>query len=83
MKSNKKYVFFFDLLPLSVPCCRSAKFYLNMTGCPQRSAYTLLLTKEFAFESFPVHRLCIVMLVTCHADAKTFFKKVYLFNVRY
>ena len=32
MKSNEKYVFFFDLLPPSVPCCQSAKFYLNMPG---------------------------------------------------
>ena len=25
-------MFFLDLLPPSVPCCRSAKFYLNMPG---------------------------------------------------
>ena len=25
-------MFFFDLLPPSVPSCRSAKFYLNMPG---------------------------------------------------
>ena len=31
MKSNEKYVFL-DLLPPSGPCCRSAKFYLNMPG---------------------------------------------------
>ena len=29
MKSNEKYVFFFDLLP---PPCRSANFCLNMPG---------------------------------------------------
>ena len=27
-----KICFFFDLLPPSGPCCRSAKFYLNMPG---------------------------------------------------
>ena len=32
MKSNEKYVFFKNLLPPSVPCCRSAKFYLDMPG---------------------------------------------------
>ena len=33
MKSNEKYrPMFFYLLPVSVPCCRSSKFYLNMPG---------------------------------------------------
>ena len=32
MKSNEKYVFSVILLPPSGPCCRSAKFYLNMPG---------------------------------------------------
>ena len=27
-----KNIFFFDLPPPLVPCCRSAKFYLNMPG---------------------------------------------------
>ena len=32
MKSNEEICVFFDLLPLSVPSCRSAKIYLNMPG---------------------------------------------------
>ena len=43
MKSNEKYVFFFDLLPPSVPCCRSAKFYLNM---PADLDHVIILTSS-------------------------------------
>ena len=54
MKSNGKYVFFFDLVQSPGPYCRSAKLYSNM---PLDVGHVIILTSSIHLQHRRMHDL--------------------------